>query len=81
MFLGMQATLKMEQESGVLEVSILLTLTFVIGDSIFDFIPFTLTIGNIITSVPSLLLNSILASGTALIPLYFGMKKKSVSTQ
>ena len=60
--------------------NILLTLSLFIANSIFEFLPWTLTIDNIMSMVPNVLLNSILASVTALIPLYFGMKKKSVTT-
>lgn len=60
--------------------NILLTMTLVIANSIFIFQDLTLLIDNIISSAPTMLLNSALAAITALIPLYFGMKKKSVST-
>lgn len=60
--------------------NVLLSSSLVIVNSIFDLFPWDVTITSIITSIPNILLNAILTSGTALIPLYFGMKKKSVST-
>lgn len=60
--------------------NILLTSSLVIVNSMFDLFPWGLTINSIITSMPTILLNAVLVSGTALIPLYFGMKKKSVPT-
>lgn len=60
--------------------SILLTSLLAISNSIIDTTPWDLTFNEIIANVPTLLLNAALSSGTALIPLYFGMKKKSVPT-
>lgn len=60
--------------------NILLTSLFIIINSVFNVFTWQPSLVSIITKVPTLLLNAILASGTALIPLYFGMKKKSVST-
>lgn len=60
--------------------NILLTSSLVIANSMFDVVAWQLIVENILTSIPSMLLNAVLASGTALIPLYFGMKNKSVPT-
>lgn len=58
----------------------LLTLSLVIANSIFNILPWALTINNIVNSIPAMILNAVLTSVIALIPLYFGMKKKSVTT-
>lgn len=59
--------------------NILLTLSLVVVNSIFHVLPLTLTVDNILNNIPTMLFNAVLASVTILIPLYFGMKKKSVS--
>ncbi|MGL4874852.1 MAG: ABC transporter permease [Clostridium sp.] len=60
--------------------NLLLSLALVIVNSVFNLFPWDVPINSIIISIPKILLNAILTSGTALIPLYFGMKKKSIST-
>lgn len=60
--------------------NILLTLSLVIANSIFNILPWALTINNIVNSIPAMILNAVLTSAIALIPLYFGMKNKSVPT-
>lgn len=59
--------------------NILITLSLVVGNSIFHVLPWALTVDNILYNIPTMLLNAVLVSATILIPLYFGMKKKSVS--
>lgn len=59
---------------------ILLTLTIITLNTTLDLFTWTLTMNNIINNMPMVILNSLLTSGIALIPLYFGMKKKSVPT-
>ncbi|WP_032121144.1 ABC transporter permease [Clostridium amazonitimonense] len=60
--------------------TIVLTSLLAISASMIDISPWNLTFNEIVANVPTLLLNAALSSGTALIPLYFGMKKKSVPT-
>lgn len=60
--------------------NILLTTVLVMENLMFDFLPLILTSDSVINGITMMLLNSLLASVTALIPLYFGMKKKSAVT-
>ncbi|WP_251555453.1 ABC transporter permease [Neobacillus muris] len=53
---------------------------FYLADSIWHFVPEALTLGQVTGIFFDLILSAIASAGMALIPLYFGMKKKSVPT-
>lgn len=60
--------------------NVFLTIVFSSVTNYFDLIPGTLTAAMITQHTPVVLMNAVAASGMCLIPLYFGMKKYSVST-
>ena len=60
--------------------NVFVTATFAFMTSRFDLIPDTLTMTTIAQHTPAVLMNAIAASGMCLIPLYFGMKKHSITT-
>ena len=66
--------------SSVVVSNVFVTTIFCIISESFQLIPDTLTASMITQRIPSVFTNAIAASGMSLIPLYFGMKKKSVPT-
>ena len=60
--------------------NIVLSAGLIVLNSTFNSFPIALTVNGLILSIPSIVLSAILVSATALIPLYFGMKKKSTPT-
>lgn len=69
--------------TGFTFVNILLSSLFIgfmlcLADVGMNFVPGQLTIGTLTESMFSMILAAVAAAGTALVPLYFGMKKKSV---
>jgi len=58
----------------------LITTIFCIISDRYELIPDVLSSSLIIQQIPSVLMNAIAASGIALIPLYFGMRKYSIPT-
>jgi len=60
--------------------NVFLTIVFSSVTNYFDLIPGTLTVAMITQHTPVVIMNAVAASGMCLIPLYFGMKKYSVST-
>lgn len=66
-------------------VSIVISEIFIGGvlcliNNIYELIPDKLTITLVINNLKNICINALAASGMSLIPLYFGMKKKSVPT-
>ncbi|WP_042460431.1 ABC transporter permease [Neobacillus dielmonensis] len=53
---------------------------FYLADTVWHFVPKALTAGQLTSIFFSLILSAIASAGMALIPLYFGMRKKSVPT-
>ncbi|MEO4055033.1 ABC transporter permease [Solibacillus sp. CAU 1738] len=60
--------------------NILITTIFSFISVTYQLIPDTLTSALIMQQIPSMLMHAIAASGMALIPLYFGMRKFSITT-
>ncbi len=58
----------------------LITAIFCVVSDRYELIPDVLSSSLIIQHIPSVLMNAIAASGIALIPLYFGMRKYSIPT-
>ncbi|MFB1052007.1 ABC transporter permease [Paraliobacillus sp. JSM ZJ581] len=58
--------------------SLFVSFAFLIMDSFLKFVPEQLSMSNIIQQVVKMITNSLAISGISLIPLYFGMLKKSV---
>ena len=58
----------------------LITTIFCVISDRYELIPDVLSSSLIIQHIPSILMNAIAASGIALIPLYFGMRKYSIPT-
>ncbi|KPN95683.1 ABC transporter permease [Lysinibacillus sp. ZYM-1] len=63
----------------IISNAIITTIFCIISDR-FELIPDVLSNSLIIQHIPSVLMNAIAASGIALIPLYFGMRKYSIPT-
>ena len=59
--------------------NMLMILALAIANSIFSVLAWELTIESAMSKIPNMIINAAVASVTALIPLYFGMKKKSIS--
>lgn len=60
--------------------NILLVFTFILLEEFFRFMPGELTNTVLLQNIISIVINAITSSFMALIPLYFGMKRKSVPT-
>ncbi|OEH94415.1 ABC transporter permease [Bacillus solimangrovi] len=58
--------------------SIFISASFIVMDNFFKFVPEQLSVLIIIQQLLKILTNSVATAGLSLIPLYFGMKKKSV---
>ncbi len=63
----------------IISNALITTIFCVISDQ-YELIPDVLSSSLIIQHIPSVLMNAIAASGIALIPLYFGMRKYSIPT-
>lgn len=63
----------------ILISNILVTSLLAVAYKIFNIEPWAVALNNIVNNSPIMLLEAVLASFTAIIPLFFGMKKKSAS--
>ena len=63
----------------ILISNILLTATLHIANSFFDVLAWQLILSEVLGNMPMMILSTILSSFVALIPLHFGMKKKSTT--
>ncbi|MFJ7668774.1 ABC transporter permease [Lysinibacillus sp. NPDC097195] len=66
--------------SAIILSNIFVTIIFLVISTNFQLVQDTLTNAMIIQRIPTVLMNAVAASGMALIPLYFGMKKYSIPT-
>jgi len=66
--------------SAIILSNIFVTFIFLVISTNFQLVHDTLTNAMIIERIPTVLMNAVAASGMALIPLYFGMRKYSIPT-
>jgi len=66
--------------SAIILSNIFVTFIFLIISENFQLVQDTLTNAMIMQRIPAVLMNAVAASGMALIPLYFGMRKYSIPT-